>query len=201
MAAGEWGMSDGDFSFYGSAEGISDAGWRFHSQSNLARLYADAGWRAGNSEIHLVASGAASSLGVVGPTPFDLIQRDAKSIYTFPQTTRNTIGSLALSGKTRLADNWQLEASAYVRSLKQRHMDGNDGNFERCSNASSFPNKICLQDDGFPRPLPFTGTAALNFRNQFAILDQNNSSIAFSPGTFYGTVDRGFTDSTSRGAT
>jgi len=201
MAAGEWGVSDGSFSFYGSAEGVTDVGWRFHSQSNLARLYVDAGWRFGMSEIHLVASGAATSLGVVGPTPVELIQHDSKSIYTFPQTTRNTIGSLALNGKTSLAGNWQLEASAYIRTLKQRHMDGNDGNFERCSNSSSFPNKICLQDDDFPRPVPFTGTAALNFRNQFAILDQNNASIAFTPGTFYGTVDRSFTDSTSQGAT
>ena len=118
MAAGEWGMNDGNFSFYGSAEGVTDAGWRLHSQSNLARLYADAGWRFGDSEIHLVASGAATSLGVVGPTPVELIQRSAKSVYTFPQTTRNTIGSLALNGKTRLNENWQLEASAYVRSLE-----------------------------------------------------------------------------------
>jgi len=65
---------------------------------------------------------------VVGPTPFDLIQRNAKSIYTFPQTTRNTTGSLALGGKTRLNDNWQIEASLYVRSLRQHHADGNVSN-------------------------------------------------------------------------
>src|SRR3569833_852335 len=201
MAAGEWGMTDGNFSFYGSAEGVTDAGWRFHSQSNLARLYADAGWRFGDSEVHLVASGAATSLGVVGPTPVELTQPNSKAIYTFPQTTRNTTGSLALNGKTKLADNWQLEASAYIRSLKQRHVDGNDGNFERCSNSSSFAGRLCLEDDGFPRPVPFTGAAALNFRNQFANLDQSNAGIAFTPGTFYGTVDRSFTDSTSRGVT
>jgi len=130
-----------------------------------------------------------------------LIQRNSKSVYTFPQTTRNTIGSLALNGKTRLDENWQLEGSAYIRSLIQRHVDGNDGNFERCSNSSSFVGKLCLEDDGFPRPVPFTGAAALNFRNQFAILDQNNASIAFTPSTFYGTVDRTFTDTTSRGVT
>ena len=44
----------------------SDEGWRFSFQSSLARLYADAGWRFGDSEIHLVASGAATSLRVVG---------------------------------------------------------------------------------------------------------------------------------------
>jgi len=201
MASGQWGLAEGAFSFYGSAEGVTDEGWRFHSQSNLARLYADAGWRFGNSEIHLVASGAATSLGVVGPTPFGLIQRDSKSVYTFPQTTRNTIGSLALNGKTRLDENWQLEGSAYLRSLKQRHVDGNDAEFERCSNSSSFVGRLCLEDDGFPRPVPFTGAAALNFRNQFAILDQNNASIAFTPSTIYGTVDRTFTDSSSRGVT
>jgi iron complex outermembrane receptor protein len=201
MATGQWGEQDGDFSFYGAAEGVTDEGWRFHSQSNLARLYADAGWRFGDSEIHLVASGAATSLGVVGPTPVGLIQRNPNSVYTFPQTTRNTIGSLALNGKTHLGENWELDASAYVRSLKQRHVDGNGGDFERCSASSSFANRLCLQDDGFPRPVPFTGAAALNFRNQFAILDQNNASIAFTPGTIYGTVDRSFTDSTSRGVT
>ncbi|HWU55075.1 MAG TPA: TonB-dependent receptor, partial [Rhizomicrobium sp.] len=201
MASAQWGMTNGGFSFYGAAEGVTAEGWRFHSGSNLARLYADAGWRFGDSELHLVASGAATSLGVVGPTPFDLIQRNSKSVYTFPQTTRNTIASLALNGKTRLDEHWQLEASAYVRALKQRHVDGNDGNFERCSNSSSFPNRLCLQDDDFPRPVPFTGAAALNFRNQFAILDQNNASIAFTPGAFYGTVDRTATSSTTHGAT
>jgi len=201
LAAAQWGMQDGAFGFYGAAEGVTDEGWRDHSQSNLARLYADAGWRFGDSELHLVASAAATSLGVVGPTPFDLIQRSTNSIYTFPQTTRNTTGSLALNGKTRLDENWQLEASAYVRSLRQRHADGNGGNFERCSNSSSFVGKLCLQDDDFTRPVPFTGAAALNFRNQFAILDQNNASIAFTPSTFYGTLDRTFTDSTTHGAT
>ena len=201
VAGAQWGRADGDFAFYGAAEGISDEGWRFHSQSNLARLYADAGWRLGMSEIHLVASGAATSMGVVGPTPIGLIQRNARSVYTFPQTTRNTIGSLALNGKTRLDDNWQMEASVYVRSLKQRHADGNDGNFERCSNASSFAGQLCLQDDGFPRPVPFAGAAARNFRDQFALLDSSGNAIPFTAGTFYGTLDRTSTSSTTLGGT
>jgi iron complex outermembrane receptor protein len=201
MASAQWGLQDGDFSFYGAAEGITDEGWRLHSQSNLARVYADAGWRFGMSEIHLVASGAVTGLGVVGPTPFDLIQQDSKSVYTFPQTTRNSIGSLALNGKTRLNDNWQIEASLYVRSLRQHHADGNVSNFERCSNSSSFGGKLCLRDDGFTRPTPFTGTAALNFRNQFALLDQNGSAIPFVASTLYGTLDRTSTASTTHGGT
>jgi iron complex outermembrane receptor protein len=198
MAAAQWGTQDREFSFYSAAEGITDTGWRFHSQSNLGRLYADAGWRFGDSEIHLVASGAATSLGVVGPTPFDLIQRNAKSVYTFPQTTRNTIGSLALNGKTKLDDNWQLEGSVYVRSLKQRHADGNVGNFESCSSKSSFSGDLCLQNDAFPSP---AGGTTLTFRNQFAIMDPAGHVFPFDASAFYGTVDRTFTDSITQGAT
>lgn len=91
-----------------------------------------------------MASGAATSLGVVGPTPLGLIQRNAKSVFTSPQTTRNTIGSLALNAKSRLAENWQFEGSAYMRALTQRHVDGNDANVERCSASSSFANQLCL---------------------------------------------------------
>jgi iron complex outermembrane receptor protein len=198
MAAGEWGMNNGNFSFYGSAEGVTDAGWRSHSQSNLARLYADAGWRFGDSEIHLVASGAATSLGVVGPTPVELIQRNAKSVFTFPQTTRNTIGSLALNGKTKLNENWQLEASAYVRSLKQRHVDGNDTDFESCSSRSSFGGDLCLQDDAFGTP---PGGKTTAFRNQFVLMDSAGRVFPFNNAITYGTIDRSYTDSTSRGVT
>jgi len=201
QAAAEWGADDGAFSFYGAAEGITDEGWRLHSQSNLGRLYADAGWRFGDSEIHLVASGATTSLGVVGPTPIELTRRDPRAVYTFPQTTRNAVGSLALTGKTLLGQDWQLEGAAYVRALKQKHVDGNDSDFERCSASSSFAGQLCLEDDAFTRPVPFTGAAALNFRNQFAILNQNGAPIPFTAATFYGTVDRTFTDSMTSGAT
>jgi iron complex outermembrane receptor protein len=197
MATMQYGVDNGAFSFYGSAEGVTDAGWRFHSQSNIGRLYADAGWRFGDSELHLVASGAATVLGVVGPTPFDMTVRNPHSVYTFPQTTKNTIGSLALNGKSRLSENWQVEGSLYVRSLKQRHVDGNDGDFERCSASSSFGGQLCLEDDDFPAPSPKTQA----FRNQFAILNQNGASIPFTAGTIYGTVDRTFTDSVTRGGT
>jgi iron complex outermembrane receptor protein len=198
MAMAEWGMEDGAFSFYGAAEGITDEGWRLHSPSNIGRLYVDAGWRFGDSELHLVASGSTSDLGVVGPTPFDLTVRDPHSVYTFPQTTRNTIGSLALNGKSKLDDHWQLEGSLYARSYKQRHVDGNNGNFESCSSKSSFGDKLCLQDDAFGTPVGGKTTA---FRDQFAILNTAGAAFPYSAGTFYGTVDRTYTDSTTRGGT
>ncbi len=201
MATAQYGVVDGDLSFYGAAEGVTDGGWRLHSGSQLARLYGDIGWRNGDSEFHLVATAAQSGLGVVGPTPIEAAAADSKAVFTWPQTTQNRTASLTLNGKSLLDEHWQLEGAVYARTLRQRHADGNDADFERCSNSSSFPGKLCLEDDAFTRPSPFTGAAALNFRNQFAILDQNGNAIAFVAGTHYGSLDRTYTDTASLGGT
>jgi iron complex outermembrane receptor protein len=66
-----------------------------------------------------------------------------------------------------------------------------------------FPNRLCLEDDGFPRPSPVTQA----FRNQFVVLDQNNNPIPCPPGggntcapVPYGTIDRTSTDAVTAGA-
>jgi iron complex outermembrane receptor protein len=198
MATLQYGMADGDFSFYAAAEGVTDGGWRLESSSNVGRLYADAGWRFGDSEIDVVASGSQSGLGVVGPTPVELVAQDSAAVYTYPQTTQNRVGSLALNGKSKLSDNWQLEASAYVRSMRQRHVDGNDGDFEGCSSKSSYGGDLCLEDDGFPVP---PGGKTTAFRNQFVIMSQSGATSPFDNDIVYGTDDRTFTDATTQGAT
>ncbi len=197
----EYGVRDGDASLYLAADGLTDGGWRPRSQSGLVRLYIDGGFRFGtDSELHIVASGAVSSLGVVGPTPVDLLAlRGDSTIYTSPQTTQNRVGSLALNGKTSLADGWQLSGTIYARNLSQRHVDGNDTEFDQCDAASSYAAYLCLGSDGFPAPDPFTGAAALDFLNQFALLDQNNAPLPFASGVVYGTIDRTATDAASLG--
>ncbi|HWC64372.1 MAG TPA: TonB-dependent receptor, partial [Rhizomicrobium sp.] len=198
MASLQYGLADGDFAFYAAADGVTDGGWRLHSASDLARLYADAGWRLGDSEIHLVASGAQSGLGVVGPTPIELVRQDSASVYTWPQNTQNRIVSLALNGKSRLDDDWQLQASLYLRAFRQRHLDGNDGNFESCSGRSSFGGKLCLEDDAFGTP---PGGKTTSFRDQFVILGPAGQTFPFNSGITYGTDDRSATDSVTEGTT
>ena len=194
----QYGVDEGNFSFYASLEGVTDGGWRLQSGSTLARLYADAGWRFGNSEIHVVASGAQSALGVVGPTPVQLIAQNSAAVYTYPQTTQNRVGSLAVNGKSRLVDDWEIEASAYMRVLRQRDVDGNDGDFESCSAKSSYGGDLCLQDDAFGTP---AGGKTVAFRNQFVIMNAAGTVFPFNASAVYGTVDRTFTDTTSQGAT
>ena len=198
MASLQYGMTDGDFAFYATAEGVTDSGWRLNSDSRLARLYLDAGWRLGASEIHLVASGADSTLGVVGPTPVELAAQNSAAVYTWPQTTQNRVGSLAVNAKSRIADHWQVESTAYLRALRQRHLDGNDANFENCPQSTSYAGDLCLEDDGFPVP---TGGKTTAFRNQFVILGPDGQTFPYDGAVTYGTDDRSFIDAVSQGLT
>src|SRR5438552_16963155 len=104
-----------------------------------------------------------------------------------------------------LTDTWSLQGNLYIRGFQQDHEDGNLADTERCSNRASpqFRDHLCLHDNGFPRPNPVT-TA---FRDQFAILDQNNNPIPCPPGsgdtcrtTPFGTLDRTATRTTTIGA-
>jgi iron complex outermembrane receptor protein len=199
----QFGKQRDDVAVYVAAQGLSEQGWRQQSPSQLARLYADIGWRRDGNEVHLVLSGASNFFGVVAATPIESLQRDWSSVYTFPQTTLNQTALAAVNGKFMVAENWTLQSNVYARKFRQDHVDGNGADVERCSAASSFPNRLCLEDDGFPRPTPVTPA----FRNQFVVLDQNNNPIPCPPGAGntcapvpYGTIDRTNTDTTTLGA-
>ena len=115
------------------------------------------------------SAGATASYGATAATPVDLLELDSRAVFTTPQTTDNNAGSLALNGKFCVTDTLQLQGNVYVRRFQQNHDDGNPADVERCSNSASpqYRNRLCLQDDGFPRPDPVT----VAFRDQFAILD------------------------------
>jgi iron complex outermembrane receptor protein len=189
----QFGARRDDVALYVAAQGLTENGWRKHSPAQLARLYTDIGWRNDGNEMHLVLSAASSRFGVTAAAPIELLQRDWTATYTFPQTTQHHTLLAALNGKFMINDSWTLQGNVYGRTFKQHHVDGNGADVERCSVASSFPNRLCLEDDGFPRPTPITPA----FRNQFVVLDQNNNPIPCPPGsgntcatTPYGTLDR-----------
>lgn len=197
----QYGAHRHDVAVYVAAQGLSEDGWRQHSPAQLARLYADFGWRRDGNEVHAIVSAASNRFGVVAATPVELLARDWTATYTWPQTSVNQNLTTALNGKFMVAENWTLQGNVYARSFRQTHVDGNAIDVERCSNGSSFPNSLCLQDDGFPRPSPVT----VAFRNQFVVLDPNNNPIPCPPGngcatTPYGTLDRTNTNALTLGA-
>jgi len=191
----EYGAQKGPWSAYVAVDGGREHGWRRQSPSDLARAYADLGWAEGRSELHLVIAGGATDLGVVGPTPVDLLAQDRRSVYTFPQTTRDRNGLIALNGSFKASDAWSLQGSLYGRAFRQNHVDGNDGDLEGCTRDATSPlfGTLCVEDDDFPAALRPPAAA-------FQVLGANGAPVGCPPlvegetklcnGIPYGSVDR-----------
>jgi iron complex outermembrane recepter protein len=195
----QYGVRSGEWGLYLAAEGFKDDGWRYQSPSRIGRFYGDLGWRGTDAEVHFITSIADNYFGVVGPTPLQLINNDYRSIFTWPQTTKNTAQLIAMNGRYSVSDHWTVQSNLYLRKFQQAHVDGNAAEVERCSGQAANPlfNTLCLEDDGFPRQ------PAANFQ----ILNQNNRPINCPPGpgntcatTPWGTVDRTWTNAITTGA-
>jgi iron complex outermembrane receptor protein len=185
----QYGGQKDNFAVYAAAQGLTDDGWRYQSPGKLKRFYGDLGWKGDKSEIHVSAGTGSNFFGVVGPTPIQLLDLDRKSIYTWPQTTRNEAIFAALNGKFDLFDAWSMQAATYARKFRQRHVDGNDADVEECG--LPLAGTLCLNDAGFP------GLPKVNFQ----IRDANSNPVAFAGAAVpYGTVDRTSTDALTVGA-
>jgi iron complex outermembrane receptor protein len=201
----EYGAVNGPWSGYLAVDGGREGGWRQHSASSLQRGYGDIGWSQDRAELHLSASVGATRLGVVGPTPVDMLAVDRTSVFTFPQTTRDRNALVALSGSYKASDAWSLQANVYGRTFHQTHVDGNDGDFEGCSRSPTNPlfGTLCVQDDAFPAAIRPPAAA-------FQVLGANGVPIGCPPlvagqtkfcnGIPYGTVDRTSTATRTVGA-
>ncbi|MDQ6704319.1 MAG: TonB-dependent receptor [Pseudomonadota bacterium] len=182
----EYGKQIDDYSLYVTGDATRDGGWRFFSPSTLFRLYGDLGYRTPGNELHFIASGARNSLGVIGPTPVLLLDQNESAVFTNPQTTVNTVGSVAFTGKFDINPQWSVASNFYIRSFEQRHTDGNDGDFLDCTDNGlpidpKFAKSLCLNSNNFP---------SVTNGNAFVILDRNGNPIPFSPTAIYGTIDR-----------
>ncbi|CAN5264690.1 TonB-dependent receptor [soil metagenome] len=196
------GIGNDRYGLYLALDGGQDDGWRQLSDSKVWRGYGDLGFKVGTGEFHLIGGQSSSTLGVVGPTPVDLLDADRTSVYTFPQTTENDAKMAALNGAFTLAEGITLQGGLHYRHFDQAHVDGNDGDFERCSGNAANPlfNTLCLDDNAFPTNLaPPKASFQLRTPNGAVIACPAPGSAACNS-TPYGTLDRSWTTTTTRGA-
>src|ERR1700730_616032 len=183
----EYGKLSDDYSLYVTGDATRDGGWRFFSPSTLFRVYGDLGYRAPGNELHFTASGARTMLGVIGPTPVELLAQEGESaVFTNPQTTLNEAGTVAFNGKFDINPQWSVASNFYIRTFEQRHKDGNDADILDCTDNGlpfdpKFAGSLCLNSNNFP---------IVTDGNAFVILDRNGNPIPFSPSAIYGTIDR-----------
>jgi iron complex outermembrane recepter protein len=130
------GVEKDGFATYVALEAAGDNGYRKFSGSQIERMYGDLGWRGEGAEIHAAMQLAQNRFGVSGPAPLDLISIDPNSVYTTPQTTKNTLSQFSVDGTFTPAPNWRILADLHYRAFDQAHQDGNTTNFASCGDVT-----------------------------------------------------------------
>jgi len=195
----QWGQQFGNWATYLAVEGERDGGWRDYSASNVKRVYGDVGYKADAAEIHLNFALADTHLGVVGPTPRELLARGGRdAVYTGPQTTDNKAAQLNLTGQFDLGNSWSLQTNAYYRRFKQKHVDGNDTDVRPCEDN---PAILCLEADDIIDPA--TGQNPDDDDPRLIVRDRNGNPVQ-TPAGFAdrpGSIERSRTKSQTVGGT
>ncbi|MDQ0471965.1 TonB-dependent receptor [Labrys wisconsinensis] len=188
----QYGKQIGPWGLYVAIDGLHDDGWRDFSPSELKRAYADLGYKVDGAEFHLNATAADNSLGVVGPTPVQMLDQRYGSVYTSPQTTTNKLFMLDFNGKVELSPTWTVQADLYFRHFEQAHVDGNDTDASPDNCPSSLSGFICLSADDFP-----AGTPA----SQLVLRDAKGNPIPASVlnGNTPASLDRTWTKANTEG--
>ncbi len=182
QSSAQYGRQTGNFSVYGALEGVRDNGYRNFSESAIRRFYGDVGYRTDSSEFHLNVGVARNNFGAAAAVPVELLQKYWGATYTTPQTTDNRVAYANLTGKVEATPTWTIEGSARVRTFRQKTVDGNPTETERCA---ADPGLLCFNDDDVPANGP-NGVQLANPFPDTAVLGQ---------------IDRTTTRSTTTGAT
>ncbi|MGC1585514.1 MAG: TonB-dependent receptor, partial [Rhodomicrobium sp.] len=189
-----------NFAAYVAIDGIWDDGWREFSPSDVKRMYMDLGVRDKDTELHINFTGAHTELGVVGPTPVQLVAQDYGAVFTNPQTTANDLAMLSVNGSTKLTETLSLSAVGYVRSFDQSHVDGNVSDVAPCNvlNAqSASPPATASYDPASPLCLQTASGTIAPVLNQFG--KQVLTGI-YGPNQTIGEIDRSSNNTNSLGA-
>jgi iron complex outermembrane receptor protein len=177
QAATQIGIQDHDRSFYISADSTNDHGWRdFSSSSQLRRIYADAGTRTDQAELHVAFTGADNYLGSVAATPVELLNQKWSSVYTWPQTTHLQLAFLTSSFSYALSDTLSFQSNAYYRGFWQSHVDGNGTDAQPCDPLGPIPGQLCIGDGATPINQNFPVPNTLSPNAFLAEIDRNSTA-------------------------
>ena len=93
-------------------------------------------------------STASNFLGVVGPTPVELLAQRRENIFTSPQSLSNRMTMVNLNGTTAVSDTLKLSGAVYWRGFRQRRPDGNLSEIAGCDAAGANAGFLCTEDNG-----------------------------------------------------
>jgi outer membrane receptor protein involved in Fe transport len=148
LGAMQGGFQTSNVAGYAAVEIVDDNGWRDASPARAKRLYTDVGVKDSGAEFHLSFSAANNFLGVVGPTPVELLAQRRENVFTTPQSLANQMAMVNLNGTASLSDTLKVSGLLYWRGFHQHRPDGNISEIAGCDPSGPNAGLLCAQENG-----------------------------------------------------
>ncbi len=113
---GESGGALGPFDYFATLHYFDETGWRDLSPTTVWQTFGKAGWQNDKTDVDLSYTYADTRLFGNGATPLSMLYYRREQSYT-PDSTRNLLHFVNLTGTQFLSDHLLLAANAYYRHL------------------------------------------------------------------------------------
>ncbi len=122
--AADAGGASGPWAGFAAVEALHDDGWREHSATRIARVYARGDWREAADDIGIAVSLADNSLNGTQALPLSML-RNPRQPYTWPDSTQNQLGFGNATWTHAFAEDTLLAVNGYYRRLRTTGVNSN----------------------------------------------------------------------------
>ena len=119
------GTNNGTFALFGAGNFFLEDGWRDNSPSKVNQFFGKASYRGEKLDLNLSTLLVSTDLVGNGLLPSEMYAQSHSSVFSSPDTTKNTLQQFQLSGAFQVNDNFNITGQVYRRDSK-RHSVGAD---------------------------------------------------------------------------
>ena len=194
----EYGLGNDNSGVYASLELEEDNGWRDHSDGKIKRFFGNYGLENLDTDLNISLINASTDLNGNGVSPIELLKKDRKSVFTWPDNTSNTLTFLYANHNKYLKDESLLSTNLYFKRLNRKTLNADEVDAEECAEDSAADATEIKNDYGLDdAPLCGEDNSAGDYG---VLLDQNGNVIESNDDIRkYGLLNKTFTTTNTFG--
>jgi iron complex outermembrane receptor protein len=121
----EYGGHGDRLGYYAMGNGFYERGWRDNTSTHIWQGFGKLSFRDRATNVDLSFTGASNTLNGAQAIPVSFLNQDRAQSYTFPDTFKNELAGLTLTGKHFVSELSVLQGSLYYRGLKTKNFSTN----------------------------------------------------------------------------
>ncbi|MDA9655107.1 TonB-dependent receptor [Pelagibacteraceae bacterium] len=194
----EYGYGTDTFGTYTSIELEKDGGWRDHSDGEISRFFTNYGFERDNFDLNFTFLGGNTDLNGNGVSPIELLQKNRKAVFTWPDKTSNKMSLFYGTSNFYTNNDKIISSNFYHKKLYRTTYNADEMDAEECAEDSAADATELKTDYGFDdAPLCGDDNSAGDYG---IILDQYGNAIESNDNIRkYGLLNQTFTTTTTMG--